>query len=79
MNITDNYNHDSEGCITTDFLNEVIKQHKQPKYLTIKGYFNTPHAMTLQEVLNYMWSKNYDFQRFITLDRIIGEMIFKKV
>jgi hypothetical protein len=84
LNISGNYNHDKEGVITEEFLDQVIKsaineaKKKEAKYLTIKGYYNLKESMSLQQILNFMHSREYKFKEFIFQDRNIqAEMLFE--
>lgn len=86
-NIEGNYNHEKEGLITEDFLEQVIEavvqqcKKVEAKYVTVHGYYNLKKAssMTLQQILNFMYSKGYSFKFFISQDRnIMAEMLFER-
>jgi hypothetical protein len=81
LNILGNYNHNNEGVITEEFLNLVIseatKDGKFAHYITLKGYYNLPNTLELQQLLNIMYSKGFSFKEFISQDRnIFAEMLF---
>lgn len=82
-NFRSNYNHDEDGVITRDFLNFLIKQYTTPRYLVVRGMFNVdpnPFSMSLQDILNHMDGKGYDFMMFSKINEETDrykEFIFK--
>lgn len=83
MNEFGNYNNEEGGVLTKKFLTKITADKsgkKAPHYLVVNGYFNTKSSMSLEDVLNHMYSRGYKFKEFISNERNINaEMIFERI
>lgn len=77
------YNAKAEGIITKVFLEKEVGDFLENKYVILRGYFDHGNTeknkcMKLIEIMNYMYSRGFEFNSFITREHeTFGEILFE--